>query len=126
MPFLFLVFLVGACGALLGAMLGVGGGIVMVPAFVKLGMTMKQAIATSLAVIVVTSLTSTTRYAFAKEENFIRWDVVTAAACGAIIAALLGAELMKSMSAVQLKVAFGVFLIAVGLYMLATAKPVTP
>lgn len=125
MPFLFLVFLVGACGALLGALLGVGGGIVMVPAFVKLGMTMKQAIATSLAVIVVTSLTSTTRYAFAK-ESFIRWDAVAAAACGAIIAALLGTELMKSMSAVQLKVAFGVFLIAVGLYMLATAKPVTP
>ena len=43
-------FLIGALAALLGALLGVGGGIIMVPAFKSLGLTMQQAISTSLAV----------------------------------------------------------------------------
>ena len=121
-PLLILVFLVGVIGALLGALLGVGGGIVMVPAFVKLGLSMQQAIATSLAVIIVTAVTSSWRYA---REGWIRWDVAAAAAVGALLAAVLGTEIMKRQDASQLKMLFGIFLIAVGIYMLLTAKSQT-
>ena len=45
---------IGIAAGLLGALCGVGGGIVMVPAFVAaLGFEQKKAVATSLAVIVV-------------------------------------------------------------------------
>jgi len=112
-------FLIGAFGALFGALLGVGGGIVMVPAFVKLGLPMKHAISTSLAVIVVTAAVSTARYASA---GLVDWKIACPAAVAAVVAAYFGTELMKNMAAGELKMAFGVFLIAVGIYMLATGR----
>ena len=41
-----------------------------------------------------------------------------AAALAAVVAAYFGTELMKTLSAQQLKSAFGIFLIAAGVYML--------
>jgi len=49
--------LIGCLGGTIAALCGVGGGIVMVPAFVlMLGMEQKQAVATSLAVIAPTAI----------------------------------------------------------------------
>ena len=49
---------------MLGALLGVGGGILMVPFFtLALGKDIHTAVATSLAVIVVTSLSATLNHA---------------------------------------------------------------
>ena len=51
MQLIFSAIIIGALAALLGSLLGVGGGIIMVPAFKGfLGLSMKQAIATALAV----------------------------------------------------------------------------
>ncbi|MFP6874308.1 MAG: sulfite exporter TauE/SafE family protein [Verrucomicrobiales bacterium] len=115
MHLIFFAIIIGAVAALLGAMLGVGGGIIMVPAFKALGLTMQQAIGTSLAVMVVTAAVSSVRYA---QSGFIHWGVAGAAALAALVAAYFGTELMKTLSAQQLKSAFGIFLIAVGVYML--------
>ena len=55
MKFLLAAVFIGLAAGLLGALCGVGGGIVMVPAFVGLlGLEHKQAVATSMAVIIVT------------------------------------------------------------------------
>lgn len=113
------VIFIGAVGALLGAMFGVGGGIIMVPAFYKLGLSIQQAIATSLAVIVVTSVTASIRYG---REGWIRWDFAAAAAVGAVVAAIVGTELVKKFSGAQIKMGFGVFLIALGVLMLFTSR----
>ena len=118
-----IAFLVGALAALLGSLLGVGGGILMVPAFKGfLGLSMKQAIATSLAIMVVTASVSSLRYASA---GLIDWKIAGASALAALVSAYFGSELMKSLSAPQLRILFGVFLIMVGVYMLFFQKEVT-
>lgn len=119
MHLIVLAVIIGAVAALLGSLLGVGGGIIMVPAFKSLGLTMQQAIGTSLAVMVVTAAVSSVRYA---QSGFIHWGIAGAAALAALVAAYFGTELMKTLSAQQLKSTFGVFLIAVGVYMLFFQK----
>ena len=119
MHLIVLAVIIGAVAALLGSLLGVGGGIIMVPAFKSLGLTMQQAIGTSLAVMVVTATVSSVRYA---QSGFIHWGIAGAAALAALVAAYFGTELMKTLSAQQLKSAFGVFLIAVGVYVLFFEK----
>ena len=95
----------------------------MVPAFKSfLGLSMKQAIATSLAVMVVTASVSSFRYAGA---GLIDWKIAGVAAIAALVAAYFGSELMKGLSAPQLRILFGVFLITVGIYMLFFQKEVT-
>jgi uncharacterized membrane protein YfcA len=111
--------LIGAVGALLGALLGVGGGIVMVPAFLKLGLEMKTAVATSLAVILVTATVATARNANA---GLVDWKIAGLAGLAAIVAAYFGTDLMRQIPAANLKTGFGVFLIAVGIYMVATRE----
>ena len=60
MKLLLVSALIGATAGLLGALCGVGGGIVMVPGFVGLlGLQQKQAVATSMAVIIVIAATAT-------------------------------------------------------------------
>ena len=77
MQLIFLAIIIGALAALLGSLLGVGGGIIMVPAFKGfLGLSMKQAIATSLAVMVVTASVSSFRYA---QEGWVDWMAPTRA-----------------------------------------------
>jgi hypothetical protein len=123
MQLIFSAIIIGALAALLGSLLGVGGGIIMVPAFKGfLGLSMKQAIATSLAVMIVTASVSSFRYA---QAGLVDWRIAGFAAIAAVVAALLGSELMKSLSSDYLRVAFGIFLIAVGIYMLFFQKIVS-
>ena len=119
MHLIILAIIIGAVAALLGSLLGVGGGIIMVPAFKALGLTMQQAIGTSLAVMVVTAAVSSVRYA---QSDSIHWGVAGAAALVAGVAAYYGTELNNALSAPQLKSAFGIFLIAAGVYMLFFEK----
>ena len=123
MQLIFIAIIIGDLAALLGSLLGVGGGIIMVPAFKGfLGLSMKQAIATSLAVMIVTASVASFRYA---QEGLVDWKIAGFAAIAAVVAALLGSELMKSLSSDFLRVAFGIFLIAVGVYMLFFQKAVS-
>ncbi|MEC9035441.1 MAG: sulfite exporter TauE/SafE family protein [Verrucomicrobiota bacterium] len=123
MQLIFIAIIIGALAALLGSLLGVGGGIIMVPAFKGfLVLSMKQAIATSLAVMIVTASVASFRYA---QEGLVDWKIAGFAAIAAVVAALLGSELMKSLSSDFLRVAFGIFLIAVGVYMLFFQKAVS-
>lgn len=89
----------------------------MVPAFVLLmGMGQKCAVATSLAVVVVSGLSGTLNNAL--NSNLIDWRLVGVAAGGAALASWFGADLMRSMSNDQLTKVFGILLILVGLRML--------
>ena len=89
----------------------------MVPAFVMaLGMTQKTAVATSLAVVVVSGLSGTVNNALSSE--LINWRVVAVTAIGAAVASWFGADLMRSLSNAQLQKGFAVLLIAVGVRML--------
>jgi hypothetical protein len=115
---LLLMVLIGVVAGLIGALCGVGGGIVMVPAFVKiLGMEQKQAVATSLAVIILITLASTANHHFSG-ARLIDWKVVALVGLGAVAAAWLGSDLMRSLSNPMLTKVFGVVLVLVGVQML--------
>ncbi len=118
MRILLIGLLVGVAAGLIGALCGVGGGILMVPAFVlALGMGHKHAVATSLAIVVVTALAGTANHVIRKSE-LIDWKLVACTALGAAVAAWYGTELMRSMGNQQLSRIFGVLLILVGVRML--------
>ncbi len=111
-----LPFLIGSLGGLIGALCGVGGGIIMVPAFVLLlGLSQQQAVATSLSVIVVTSLAATVRN---WSSSLIDWKVFAAAAVGGCLVAFLAAGWMKSLSNETLTRIFAFVLIGMGFRML--------
>ena len=94
-----------------------GGGIVMVPAFVTiLGFGQKQAVATSLAIIVITALSSTINNA--RVDKLIDWRIVAAVGVASAITAWFGSDLMRSLSSQTLTRIFGVVLVVFGARML--------
>jgi len=109
----------GVIAGLLGALCGVGGGIVMVPAFVTvLGFEQKKAVATSLAVIVIIALVATLNTSLRKEPGLIDWRVVALAAVAAALAAWFGTDLMHKLSNQYLTRIFGIVLLVFGIKML--------
>ena len=117
MKYILLAILTGLAAGLLGALCGVGGGIVMVPAFVGLlGLGHKQAVATSMAVIIVTALAATLNNA--RANNFIDWKVVAIAGLASAVAAWFGSDLMRGLSNQTLTRIFGCLLVVFGARML--------
>lgn len=117
MKFLISVILIGMTAGLLGALCGVGGGIVLVPAFVAaFGFDQKQAVATSMAVIIVTAISATANNA--RTPGMIDWKVVLAAGTASAVAAWFGSDLMKTMSNQTLTRIFGCALLVFGARML--------
>jgi len=108
---------IGLVAGLLGALCGVGGGLVMVPAFVGLlGLHHKQAVATSMAVIIVTALAATANNSRIKE--LIDWKIVAAVGIASALTAWFGSDLMRSLSNQTLTRIFGIVLILFGIRML--------
>jgi uncharacterized membrane protein YfcA len=112
-----LAVLTGLVAGLLGALCGVGGGIVMVPAFVALlGLEHKQAVATSMAVIILTAIAATLNNS--RANNLIDWKIAAATGVAAAVAAWFGSDLMRSLGNQTLTRIFGVLLVVFGLRML--------
>ncbi|NWK55121.1 sulfite exporter TauE/SafE family protein [Verrucomicrobiaceae bacterium N1E253] len=109
--------LIGMAAGLLGALCGVGGGIVMVPAYVTiLKLEQKQAVATSLACIVIIAIISTLNNA--RKPDLIDWRMVALTAGAAALAAWFGTDLMHKLSNQHLTRLFGVVLLVFGVKML--------
>lgn len=117
MKIILLSVIIGLVAGLLGALCGVGGGIVLVPAFVSvLGFGQKQAVATSLAIIIITALSSTINNA--RAGNLIDWRIVAAVGIASALTAWFGSDLMRSLSNQTLTRIFGVVLVVFGARML--------
>jgi uncharacterized protein len=109
---------VGLAAGLISALCGVGGGILMVPAFVlALGFTQQKAIATSLVVIVITSLVASSNN-ITKAGNLIDWKIVAIVGAASAIAAWFGTDLMRTLSNQTLTRIFGIVLVVFGTRML--------
>jgi uncharacterized membrane protein YfcA len=109
--------LVGVAAGFLGALCGVGGGILMVPAFTALlGFDQKRAVATSMAVIVAIAIASTVNNA--RSGELIDWKTVLIVGSASVLAAWLGTDLMRSLSNQTLTRIFGVVLLLFGVKML--------
>ena len=110
--------LLGSAAGLVGALCGVGGGILLVPAFaLVLKMDQKHAVATSLAIVVVTATMGTLNHVVSNSK-LIDWRIVAFTAVGAGAAAWFGTDLMRTMSSATLTKVFGILMVLVGVRML--------
>ena len=112
------VMLIGFFGGTLGSLLGVGGGILVVPALVlALGVEQKVAQGTSLAMMVPMALMATWRY-HANPKIELDWGVIIILSVCAVIGANVGSSVVDYMSPKVLKRLFGIFVIAAGAKMI--------
>ncbi len=117
-----LLLVVGAVAGVMAGLLGVGGGIILVPAFfyVFQGLgydnseLMQVCLATSLATIIVTSIRSVMSH---HKKGAVEWDILKTWAPGIIVGAIIGFFVASSLRSVTLQMIFGVLGIVVGLYM---------
>lgn len=122
LPMLALLLAIGAFAGVIAGLLGVGGGIVLVPAFFHafshLGyggpQLMQICLATSLATIVVTSLRSVLAH---NRRGAVDWAILRGWAPGIAAGALLGVLVAANMRSGTLQAIFGVLGIVVGLYL---------
>ena len=106
---------IGLAGGVLSGLLGVGGGIVMVPLLVIwAGYAQRDAHAMSLGAIVPISVAGVLTYGLAGE---VRLPEALALAVGAVAGARVGAGLLTRLGDRPLKLAFGSFLVAVAILM---------
>jgi uncharacterized membrane protein YfcA len=102
---------IGLGGGLLSGLLGVGGGIVMVPLLVLwAAYSQRDAHALSLGAIIPISVAGIATYGVAGEVRY--WQAIGLAA-GSIVGARIGAGLLARIDERLLKVVFGTFLVGV-------------
>lgn len=114
------LLLIGLATGALAATLGLGGGIVYVPALVVLfDFDQQLAQGTSLAVIVPTAVIGTVVHARAQR---VRWDLAVPLAFGGVAGGVLGAQLALELDPTVLRRIFAAFLVATALRMLARTR----
>lgn len=114
---------VGAFAGILAGLLGVGGGIVLVPAFFYLFSAagfgsddlMQICLATSLATIIVTSARSVMAH---NRKGAVDWQILKDWAPGIAIGAAVGVFMVSSLRTHTLQVIFGVLVVIIALYMM--------
>jgi uncharacterized membrane protein YfcA len=120
--------LLGAVAGLLAGLLGVGGGLVIVPVlswlFVASGVLTQDpvqfAVGTSLATIVFTSLSSIRAH---HRRGAVRWDIVRRLLPGIVLGTLAGSLLATRLESATLGQVFGAFEILVAIHMALDRRP---
>lgn len=118
----------GAFAGTLAGLFGIGGGLVIVPVLifsfdlqgVSAGIAAHLAVGTSLATIVLTSLSSIRSH---HRHEAVRWDIVRFMAPGIILGAVFGAVTAAMLSGAALETIIGVFVIVVAVKMLLDVSP---
>ncbi len=122
LPMVALLLVVGAVAGVLAGLLGVGGGIVLVPAFffvfTGLGFegpqVMQVCLATSLATIIVTSVRSVMSH---HKKGAVDWQILRGWAIWIVLGAAVGVSVASNLRSEVLQGIFGVLAIIVGFYM---------
>ncbi len=112
--FLFIYLFLGAVAGVLAGLLGIGGGLIIVPVLVftfkaqqfDQHLLMHLAVATSLASVVFTAVSSALAH---HRRGAVRWSVVGGLAPGIVFGALIAGAAAKFLSGDLLSVMFGVF-----------------
>ncbi len=115
--------LTGIFAGFLAGYLGIGGGLVLVPALswifsrdpATAGVAVQMAVATSLATMLFSSLSSILAH---HRRGAVLWPVVRQLLPGLLIGALIGAVIADRISSLSLGKVFGVFALLVGLQLL--------
>ena len=120
--------LLGLCTGFLAGLLGIGGGMVMVP-FVTIlltargmpdALTVKMAVATSLATICFTSLSSVRAH---HRRGAVLWPVALVLAPGILVGSFLGAQAAAALPSRALGYLFAVFVAFSATQMILNRKP---
>ena len=114
---------VGAVAGTLAGLLGIGGGIIIVPVLalvfdhqgISPDVFMHVAIGTSLATIVITSLSSIRAH---QQHQAIHWPVFRQITPGILVGAFMGAVIAKFISGPDLRLIFGIFMLFVAAQMM--------
>ncbi len=123
LPLVALLMVIGAFAGVLAGLLGVGGGIVLVPAFfyafAAMGydspQLMQICLGTSLATIIVTSSRSLTSH---NKKGAVEWDILRGWGPGIVVGAIIGVLVATRLRSDVLQALFGGLAICIGLYML--------
>ncbi|PIE37282.1 MAG: hypothetical protein CSA53_06630 [Gammaproteobacteria bacterium] len=118
----------GAFAGVIAGLFGIGGGLLIVPVLVfsfgfqgvSDNVATHAAIATSLACIVVTSISSTLAH---QRHGAVRWDVFRYVAPGLILGAFLGARIAGVLSGTELQIALGIFVLFMAAQMMWNLIP---
>ncbi|MBS0600053.1 MAG: sulfite exporter TauE/SafE family protein, partial [Proteobacteria bacterium] len=119
---------VGAFAGVMAGLLGIGGGLVIVPALawvfhtqgVDDGIVMHLALGTSLATIVFTSVSSVRAH---HRRGAVLWEPVRRLAPGIVVGAWLGAQIADALPTATLKLVFAIFVLAVSAQIALGAQP---
>ncbi|MCG7408480.1 sulfite exporter TauE/SafE family protein [Paenibacillus sp. ACRRX] len=121
-----LLAIIGLAAATFGSIVGLGGGIILVPGLIYLGPLMlgktidaQVAVATSLAVLIFTSLSSTLAYRKVKRVDW-RSGIIYFITSGP--ASMLGAALTQQFKNQSFELAFGFFMLAMAILMVMKDK----
>ena len=123
------LLVLGCFTGFLAGLLGIGGGMLMVPFLtwlltqrgVESGMAVKMAIATSMATIVFTSIASVRAH---HKRGAVRWDLVRGMAPGILVGSLVaGGGIFAVLKGQWLAIFFGVFVGFSAFQMLLDRKP---
>jgi hypothetical protein len=111
---------IGLAAGVLSGLFGIGGGILIVPTLVLLGLTQKEATGTSLAALVMpVAILGVIEYG---RRHEIRVPYAAGIALGLIVGAYFGANWAGKISNQTLQRGFGVLLVAAAVRFLIFAK----
>jgi len=116
----------GAAVGALSGLVGVGGGFLIVPALVLLaGVPMTSAVGTSLAIIAMNSFTGFGKYLQVLEAKGVAldWRTLLLIAAIGVVGSLAGNRLGRRLPQSSLRRLFGLFLVAMGIFVAADAGP---
>ncbi len=112
--------LIGLAAGLLSGGFGIGGGVVMVPLLVAVGLDRHRAHATSLASIFPIAAAGAVTFAISGEVNLGLGVLV---GVGGVVGSIVGASLMNRLSTRSLSIFFGLVLLAAGIRMIFSTDP---
>ncbi len=123
LPIILLTLFFGAFAGFLAGLLGIGGGVILVPLFLWLfplagfpdPVIVHTAFGTSLAIIIPTSFSSTLGH---RKRGNVDWHMVSYLALGGVLGALLGSSAAAVISGGYLKALFGCLQIIIALKLL--------
>lgn len=119
---------IGLCTGFLAGLLGIGGGMLMVP-FITIILSakgypdeysVKMAVATSLATICLTSLASVRAH---HQRGAVLWSIVRLLTPGIMLGSLVGAQLAAALPGKTLSILFAVFVAFAATQMFLDRKP---
>ena len=115
-PSFALLFAVGVFAGILSGLFGIGGGVVIVPALIYIaGFRQHVATGTSLAVL-LPPIGVAAAYEYYRNGN-VNVRAAAIIALAVLIGGWLGAVIANRMAGPQLRLAFGVFVVGLGIYL---------